>query len=49
MLTINLIANFGFTELQAETILEMMLYRLTGLEIKLFRRNIKSLKFLREN
>ncbi|MDV4149751.1 DNA topoisomerase IV subunit A [Clostridium sp. AL.422] len=35
---INLINNFGFTELQAEAILELMLYRLTGLEIKVFQK-----------
>ena len=40
MAAINLIANFGFTELQAEAILEMMLYRLTGLEIKNFSEGI---------
>ncbi len=35
---INLINKFGFTELQAEAILELMLYRLTGLEIKVFQK-----------
>ena len=35
---INLISKFGFTELQAEAILELMLYRLTGLEIKVFQK-----------
>ncbi|MGN1028712.1 MAG: DNA gyrase subunit A, partial [Bacilli bacterium] len=35
---INLINNYGFTELQAEAILELMLYRLTGLEIKVFQK-----------
>ncbi|MBD8045990.1 MAG: DNA topoisomerase IV subunit A [Clostridium argentinense] len=43
---INLIANFGFTELQAEAILEMMLYRLTGLEIKTFQKEYKELEIL---
>ena len=32
----NLINNFAFTEIQAGAILELMLYRLTGLEIKVF-------------
>ncbi|WP_461613095.1 DNA topoisomerase IV subunit A [Clostridium sp. Marseille-QA1073] len=43
---INLIANFAFTELQAEAILEMMLYRLTGLEIKTFEKEYKELEVL---
>ena len=34
----NLSNQFGFTEVQAEAILELMLYRLTGLEIKEFQK-----------
>lgn len=41
---INLINNFGFTELQAEAILELMLYRLTGLEIKVFQKEYAELE-----
>lgn len=41
---INLINQFGFTELQAEAILEMMLYRLTGLEINVFQKEYKELE-----
>ena len=40
---INLINNYGFTELQAEAILELMLYRLTGLEIKVFQKEYAEL------
>ncbi|MDU5105285.1 DNA topoisomerase IV subunit A [Clostridium sp.] len=40
----NLINNFGFTELQAEAILELMLYRLTGLEIKVFQKEYAELE-----
>lgn len=40
----NLIAKFGFTELQAEAILELMLYRLTGLEIKVFQKEYAELE-----
>ncbi|EOU2042618.1 MAG: DNA topoisomerase IV subunit A [Clostridium perfringens] len=39
----NLVSKFGFTELQAEAILELMLYRLTGLEIKVFQKEHKEL------
>ncbi|MDZ5253019.1 DNA topoisomerase IV subunit A [Clostridium sp. LIBA-8841] len=39
----NLVAKFGFTDLQAEAILELMLYRLTGLEIKVFQKEHKEL------
>ena len=40
----NLINRFGFTEIQAEAILELMLYRLTGLEIKVFEKEYKELE-----
>jgi topoisomerase IV subunit A len=40
----NLVTAFGFTELQAEAILELMLYRLTGLEIKTFEKEYKELE-----
>ena len=40
----NLVAKFGFTELQAEAILELMLYRLTGLEIKVFQKEYAELE-----
>ena len=40
----NLINNFGFTEIQAGAILELMLYRLTGLEIKVFQKEYNELK-----
>ena len=43
---INLINNFGFTEIQSEAILELMLYRLTGLEIKTFEKEYKELESL---
>ena len=53
---INLIEKFGFTEIQAEAILELMLYRLTGLEIKVFQKEyaelektIKKLRKILEN
>ncbi|MGV1061349.1 DNA topoisomerase IV subunit A [Clostridium perfringens] len=39
----NLVSKFGFTDLQAEAILELMLYRLTGLEIKVFQKEHKEL------
>lgn len=49
---INLIEKFGFTEIQAEAILELMLYRLTGLEIKVFQKEYveleKTIKRLRK-
>jgi len=41
---INLINKFGFTEPQAEAILELMLYRLTGLEINIFEKEYKELE-----
>lgn len=41
---INLINKFGFTEPQAEAILELMLYRLTGLEISIFEKEYKELE-----
>ncbi len=41
---VNLINNFGFTEPQAEAILELMLYRLTGLEIKVFQKEYAELE-----
>ena len=39
----NLINKYGFTELQAQAILELMLYRLTGLEIKVFEKEYAEL------
>lgn len=39
----NLVEKFGFTELQAEAILELMLYRLTGLEISAFEKEHREL------
>jgi topoisomerase IV subunit A len=42
----NLVLKFGFTEIQAEAILELMLYRLTGLEIKTFEKEYKELEKL---
>lgn len=41
---VNLIDKFGFTEVQAEAILELMLYRLTGLEIKVFQKEYSELE-----
>lgn len=41
---INLIEKFGFTEIQSEAILELMLYRLTGLEIKVFQKEYAELE-----
>lgn len=40
---VNLTEKFGFTEAQAEAILELMLYRLTGLEIKVFQKEYDEL------
>lgn len=40
----NLVSKFGFTEVQAEAILELMLYRLTGLEIKAFEKEHRQLE-----
>lgn len=52
----NLVEKFKFTDLQAEAIVELMLYRLTGLEIKIFQKEhrelageIKKLKNILEN
>ncbi|VYU42710.1 DNA topoisomerase IV subunit A [Clostridium tertium] len=42
--SVNLIEKYGFTELQAEAILELMLYRLTGLEIKVFQKEYAELE-----
>jgi len=42
----NLMAQFNFTEIQTEAILELMLYRLTGLEIKIFTKEYKKLEIL---
>ena len=39
----NLVEKFGFTEQQAEAILELMLYRLTGLEISAFEKEHREL------
>ncbi len=41
---INLVNKFGFTEEQATAILELMLYRLTGLEITIFEKEYKELE-----
>lgn len=40
----NLVSKFGFSELQAEAILELMLYRLTGLEITVFQKEYNELE-----
>ncbi|WP_194192265.1 DNA topoisomerase IV subunit A [Clostridium chrysemydis] len=40
----NLIAKFGFTEIQSSAILELMLYRLTGLEIDVFKKEYDELQ-----
>lgn len=40
----NLVSKFGFTEVQANAILELMLYRLTGLEITIFEKEYKELE-----
>ncbi len=42
----NLMVKFNFTELQTEAILELMLYKLTGLEIKIFLKEYKKLEIL---
>ncbi|WP_026881197.1 DNA topoisomerase IV subunit A [Clostridium akagii] len=42
----NLVEKFEFTEIQAEAIVELMLYRLTGLEIKIFLKEHKELSKL---
>ncbi len=42
----NLIIKFDFTAIQAEAILELMLYKLTGLEIKIFLKEHKELEAL---
>jgi len=42
----NLMTRFGFTELQAEAIVELMLYKLTGLEIITFEKEYKELEKL---
>lgn len=42
----NLIQKFDFSEIQADAILELMLYRLTGLEIKTFEKEYKELEKL---
>lgn len=39
----NIRARFGFTEAQSDAILELMLYRLTGLEIKVFQKEYNEL------
>ncbi|NEU03456.1 DNA topoisomerase IV subunit A [Clostridium senegalense] len=47
--SINLINNFAFTQIQSEAILELMLYRLTGLEVKTFEKEYKELEsFMRK-
>lgn len=40
----NLMSKFGFSELQSTAILELMLYRLTGLEINIFQKEYKELE-----
>ncbi|QGU95327.1 DNA topoisomerase IV subunit A [Clostridium bovifaecis] len=40
----NIISKFGFTEAQAQAIVELMLYRLSGLEIKTFEKEYKALQ-----
>jgi len=40
----NLVSKFGFTNEQATAILELMLYRLTGLEITIFEKEYKELE-----
>ncbi|MCB2297228.1 DNA topoisomerase IV subunit A [Clostridium tagluense] len=42
----NLISRFGFSTIQSDAILELMLYRLTGLEIKIFLKEYKKLEAL---
>ena len=42
----NLINRFGFTTIQSDAILELMLYKLTGLEIKIFLKEYKKLELL---
>lgn len=42
--SVNLVNSFGFTEMQAEAILELMLYKLTGLEIVTFEKEYKQLE-----
>ena len=42
----NLIAKFEFSTIQTEAILELMLYKLTGLEIKIFLKEYKKLEVL---
>lgn len=42
----NLMITFGFTELQAQAIVELMLYKLTGLEIITFEKEYKELEKL---
>jgi len=42
----NLMAKFNFTQIQTEAILELMLYRLTGLELKIFMKEYKKLEIL---
>lgn len=42
----NIRAKFGFTETQSDAILELMLYRLTGLEIKVFQKEYNELEKL---
>ncbi|WP_392486503.1 DNA topoisomerase IV subunit A [Haloimpatiens sp. FM7315] len=40
----NLEKEYGFTKIQAEAIVELMLYKLTGLEIKVFEKEYKELE-----
>ena len=40
----NIMEKYGFTGIQAEAIVELMLYKLTGLEIKIFEKEYKELE-----
>ena len=40
----NLMSKFGFSEPQATAILELMLYRLTGLEITIFQKEYQGIR-----
>lgn len=40
----NLVSKFGFSDIQSDAILELMIYRLTGLEIKAFEKEYRELE-----
>lgn len=40
----NLVSKFGFSDMQSDAILELMLYRLTGLEIRAFEKEYRELE-----